>query len=453
MKFARVYQESLQDGFPPHWVESAISYKQLKKCIKRVERELSDLGLDVETLNHLLRFSGGDEHGGSDAASKGKPFQYSFPAPPEPEAAQPEPSPRVSFQPKLLFRIDEESGQPIDASLSPETKNYLHQLALSQQLTDVRIVEVEEHAPMKQRKSMRPWRMIEIPLTADSEFFGTLQTQLSGLTALQREEQRRLKSDIAQLGRSLAHTTRPTRSVARHDLATWRKIFELYLDSRIFFATTEQDHGARDSAKAGRLLQKYSEQLRSQGLPAKLRSKESRVALHEFLRINAELLRSLRFLELNQTAMAKILKKFDKRTALGAKGAFPATLAASIVGENVAKAVCYQVSSELLTVVPQLDDYLCPVCFGISWRPIRLRCGHIFCIRCLVVMQRAREDHCPLCRGAVIMEADSTNLDPALVNFLKRYFPDEVKAKQRENERAAGVDQYGEAYNVRCCVM
>lgn len=87
---------------------------------------------------------------------------------------------------------------------------------------------------------------------------------------------------------------------------------------------------------------------------------------------------------------------------------FPQTLLSTALSENVAKAVCYQVSTELLPVVPQLDDYLCPVCFSISYRPIRLRCGHVFCIRCLVVMQRAKEDCCPLCRGKVVMEADSS---------------------------------------------
>lgn len=51
------------------------------------------------------------------------------------------------------------------------------------------------------------------------------------------------------------------------------------------------------------------------------------------------------------------------------------------------------------------------------------------------------------------MEADSQNLDPALAKFLVKYFPDEVKAKQKENERAAGVDRYGEAYNDKCAVM
>lgn len=55
MKFAHQLKQALQqEGFPPHWVESAIPYGQLKKCIKKVEGELRGLGLDAETLRHLL---------------------------------------------------------------------------------------------------------------------------------------------------------------------------------------------------------------------------------------------------------------------------------------------------------------------------------------------------------------------------------------------------------------
>ena len=51
MKFAHEFKEALiQEGFPPHWVESAIPYGQLKKCIKKVERELRSIGLDSATL-------------------------------------------------------------------------------------------------------------------------------------------------------------------------------------------------------------------------------------------------------------------------------------------------------------------------------------------------------------------------------------------------------------------
>ena len=55
MKFAHEYKEALRrEGFPPHWVESAIPYGQLKKCIKKVASELQSLGLDPTTLARLV---------------------------------------------------------------------------------------------------------------------------------------------------------------------------------------------------------------------------------------------------------------------------------------------------------------------------------------------------------------------------------------------------------------
>ena len=55
MKFAHTYIESLaNDDFPEEWQAAAIQYRQLKKCIKRVQGELAELGLTVETLKVLL---------------------------------------------------------------------------------------------------------------------------------------------------------------------------------------------------------------------------------------------------------------------------------------------------------------------------------------------------------------------------------------------------------------
>jgi E3 ubiquitin-protein ligase BAH len=45
------------------------------------------------------------------------------------------------------------------------------------------------------------------------------------------------------------------------------------------------------------------------------------------------------------------------------------------------------------------------------------------------------------------------NLDHELAAFLKKWFPDEVKTKQRYNELMAGVDQYGEVYATQKCVV
>jgi len=82
MKFAHELKEALRrEGFPSHWVESAVPYGLLKKSIKKVEAELRSFGLDAETLRHLVpSSSSGSEienarRGSGDAAVA---FQYQF---------------------------------------------------------------------------------------------------------------------------------------------------------------------------------------------------------------------------------------------------------------------------------------------------------------------------------------------------------------------------------------
>jgi hypothetical protein len=98
--------------------------------------------------------------------------------------------------------------------------------------------------------------------------------------------------------------------------------------------------------------------------------------------------------------------EFDKRTHLGAGKTFPKLIQSDpLMSETMAKAVCSQLSQDLVEVVPKLDDYSCPVCLGIRWHPIRLKCGHPICSGCTVTMQLERKPRCPLCRENVIMEA------------------------------------------------
>ena len=47
----------------------------------------------------------------------------------------------------------------------------------------------------------------------------------------------------------------------------------------------------------------------------------------------------------------------------------------------------------------------------------------------------------------------AANLDPALADFLKKHFPKEVKAKQKENEQALVQEQFGRFYEAKCDVM
>ena len=76
MKFAHEFSAALiREGYPPHWVESAVPYGQLKKIIKKVTRELQSLGLHSSTLAQLV--SEVDPESPT-AQVSGVVFQYDF---------------------------------------------------------------------------------------------------------------------------------------------------------------------------------------------------------------------------------------------------------------------------------------------------------------------------------------------------------------------------------------
>lgn len=54
MKFSHSFAEELQSSnYPSEWRDAAIRYRQLKKCIKKVQKELVELGLSTDMLKSL----------------------------------------------------------------------------------------------------------------------------------------------------------------------------------------------------------------------------------------------------------------------------------------------------------------------------------------------------------------------------------------------------------------
>ena len=81
MKFAHDFDASLQrEEYPQEWLDSAISYRRLKKCINKVQRELQDLGLDPQILEQLWQSidNSGEGHSHRPAAKdpSSKPYSY-----------------------------------------------------------------------------------------------------------------------------------------------------------------------------------------------------------------------------------------------------------------------------------------------------------------------------------------------------------------------------------------
>ncbi|KAI5919683.1 RING-14 protein [Camillea tinctor] len=461
MKFAQEFKKSLQrEGFPPRWVESAIPYGQLKKCLKKVINELCEIGLDKDTLAQLsLEHSGFRYHLDGKAADSGH------------------------FRPRLTVFIHLQDGIAVDASLTPATKNFLRRVVSDQPRAravsplEVPIVVDAPPSPspfVRQSKSpsliceepalgtaspgedCAPIQQVEVPLVFDGEFFEILQNDVSNLDTLQEEEQAKLTQQITILGQEIEQATRPSKGrKSKGDLARWREIFELYLDARVFFSARESDHGARTSIQALQQLRWFQDQIVQRKLARDLKLDASRQAFSRFLDMNATLLKVLKFQEINSLAVTKILKKFDKRTALGVSKTFPVVVHSDrFLTGSVARDVCAQMSTELIPVVPQLDDYLCPICFAVAYWPVRLHCQHIFCSRCLVKMSRKGERYCPLCRADTIMMASIDNFDAKRAAFLREYFPKEVKEKVRANEQERNKEIFGPDHSdIPCTVM
>lgn len=277
-----------------------------------------------------------------------------------------------------------------------------------------------------------------------SEFFHILTSELSALDQVQSTAAKTIESEIVTIGDSVTAVATPMSLVSRSDLYPWREIFRVYLDMGIFFSNLEiEAHKERNVDDARARLDKFCSEVERLGLRKSFKHRNSEVLFQRFIGVNEEVLRVLRFQAINKMAMTKILKKFDKRTAFGARQTFPIFVASTpFLASHLAKAICFTMSSKLLTIIPQLDDYLCPICQSISVKPVRLSCSHVFCVRCLVKLQREAKRFCPMCRSDVVLQADATNLDVSLLNFLRTYFPREAKEKQKENEHEVVLEQW-----------
>lgn len=269
---------------------------------------------------------------------------------------------------------------------------------------------------------------------------------------------------------------------------------------------------APTSGKKGRLVKlKLGSGPSSQGW----NNQASAAAIEDFLRLNFALLDVKKFQRVNVEAARKILKKHDKRTALTASndlrtfmaqqeasrramGIHPVgtggvinlpasalqtpellngnstalvssaahpSLAAllpsattGILSESLPHILLSLVTTTLLPILPSVDDYSCAICTSVAWRPVRLDCSHLFCLRCLVKLQRQGKDDCPLCRApGVVKSADKRNMDEESDKYLQTWFPREVKEKSKDNEkerRAEELEALGfKERDEKCVVM
>ncbi len=245
------------------------------------------------------------------------------------------------FKPKLTLRFKDD--QPVNAALSASTTDYLkvliairekrndgtldtdcndhtqphhgpnsvHQLWGSAPLDDAEEISLRERSSMSVNSSdlgnVSQVRSVEIPLRFDAEFFGLLQEDVATLETLRLHEQKALMEQINALSKDMTHLAAPSK-FAKTDMYRWRELFDIYQQAQIFFSTREQDRGSRNSAAAARKLCWFQSEVTRRGLLEAFKLPSSCQTFGRFVKINILLLRNLKFQEMNQLAIEKILK-------------------------------------------------------------------------------------------------------------------------------------------------
>jgi len=307
-----------------------------------------------------------------------------------------------------------------------------------------RPVDVKVSSP--NQAATRRTRAMKVTLRTDVDFFTMIISAITRLGEFQAAIKERYEKRIRNIADLVATAANPQNGHtstfgfgrAPSDMYTWREIMATFAAEEIWFDESMAVIRC-DTAKLEKCQSRLGkwERLASERCFPKLKLQKSRVAFGEFLRLNRDLLAMKQFRELNKMAIGKILKKHDKRTLLTCRAGYEGLLAQySFIHDSLTQALCYAVATHLLTIVPQPQDYNCPVCMSISWKPIRLKCGHVFCVRCLIKAQRRNMTNCPLCRrSGSVAQATADNLDVPLMNLLRLYFPKEIKEKRKENAK------------------
>lgn len=283
---------------------------------------------------------------------------------------------------------------------------------------------------------------ILITLNSDKKFFRMLDKELDNLDLLRMSEENKLITEVEEIGNQISKLTSPKVKLKNSDMYKWRELFKIYLDSEVYFKYNETSVSSRerDSEHIKKNLAEFLNNVEKSGILTKFKAKASTSIFENFVAMNYHLLKVCQFQQINSEAFRKILKKFDKQTALGVSLRFPKIMATNHVfvstGRSMAQNICFVIQSSLLTLIPQLDDYTCPICMSIAFKPIRLECGHVFCVRCLVKMKQDSKTDCPMCRNKdAIVKAHGGNLDLQTMELMKKYFPIEVKQKLKERDK------------------
>ncbi|KAK6456828.1 SPX domain-containing protein [Scheffersomyces xylosifermentans] len=522
MKFAKVLEQTLlEEDIPEEWMEAAIQYKALKKCINKVVNELKFLGLEKNTLKLLFEDSNSskvvevDEHEAT--ASNPVIAEYTLTKSLE-DHHDIKPMLKITLDysndnftddhinelgMQLKARIESllESDEPLQHMTPKPSRSMPIQRSLSPESSDSdteKIIELSEEndeiivisptvsatnsregspplegepagkstsldgqlmSPNSSHDSRKKKNEIYILLNSDTKFFHMLDDELENLDNLTSTEESKIIGEVQDISEVVAALSKTSSKFKNSDMYKWRELFRIYLDSEVFFKYNETSmlSSQRNGAQVKRNLEQFLQNVEKSGILVEFKNKKSLNAFNQFVSLNYHLLKILQFQYINTEAFRKILKKFDKQTSLGISNKFPQLISNDhifITGTSIAQSICFIIQNRILTLIPQLDDYTCPICMSIAYKPIRLTCGHLFCVRCLVKLKKQNKVNCPICRNEnAIAEADGSNLDLEAMQLMKKYFPVEVKEKLKERDKEHYEEVVGPRGNHDKCII
>ncbi|KAI7906620.1 SPX domain-containing protein [Cokeromyces recurvatus] len=461
MKFGKQLESEAED-IPSEWRPYLIQYKALKKLVTKVAEEIESRGLSASLLHECLEDSSENEHSQHPREEIPRIRYYFRGEPPNVkpnieftyDTKNPQVQKMVSCllstnkndmleKPKLEFKRSQNNKDFFGLILNKE-QEAVEASDVKRQRRDSTVVLVKEllsltlekkqHPEQEDEDEERNLKTLVIELEQDDEFFKMLMEEIQQAAQLNDINSKKITNTISDLETRIVKVASPSH---KSEMYTWRKIFSIYMDAHIF-----QGSNTTSIEKAKKQMTWFVEQLHNKDILKKIKSRESKIAFERFVNLNNELVTMKHYQLLNQTAMRKILKKHDKRSGLTASQSFPGFISTEwLINPKLINMLYSVITTKLITIIPQPEDYACPICMNVAWRPIRLACSHLFCVRCLIKAQKKKMDSCPLCRHPTAVRiATALNLDEGLQNFLKLYFPQEIKQKKLENDREQAIE-------------
>ncbi|KAI0258543.1 hypothetical protein BC834DRAFT_980881 [Gloeopeniophorella convolvens] len=503
MHFSKTYTQLLLT-LPPDLRDSAIEYRKLKKLIHHIVGELESIGLSPPALHHFLEQDRSMPSGEINPRATGAPSANIRPKVVyelSPQVGKIEPQLQLSRIP----RSDASHGARtcVTGVSAKRAKQAAHFRRFEVSLERTKLPEVSVliptwYLPVRRTKFIlhsyetfegSQAQQVTVPLVYDGAFYQLLSSALQSFSRRMQIVQVDFVAALHELAQTISQTARPLSSssafhhpysqasdpggvrsphaflgfVFKSDLYAWREIFQIYVESEIFESVTESARGERSVEDSEVRLTAFVDRVTSRGLGSRrtLKMKGSHVALKSFLSLNVLLLNLKKLHRANAEATRKILKKHAKRTSLPLPTLVYPQSDPSIVSlpyrrvETTTLVIPSQVAplprqlvqaigEILLPIIPHVDDYACLICTSIAFKPIRLSCGHLFCVRCLVKMQKRGDGKCPMCRSPTVLQADRFNVDWALLNFMQDWFPEESRQKLQSNEHESAKEQLAE---------